>query len=517
MSRGSKMILLSNGNVVDGSGKPGEKSSVLVCDDQIKDVGQIVPTSDMEIIDCSELTVSPGFIDVHSHGDLEVLEHRKDKISQGVTTEVVGNCGFSLFPKLCSSALVPSFDLFDRRDRDWVDASDYFNNLQKGGSLTNVAALTGHSTLRANVSGIKAESLDSQEWRNIENHLSTCLEQGSIGLSTGLNEVPSSFGDFQELKKLCEIVKKYDAFYTSHLRDYKFHIIEAVEEALNLGRETQVPVQLSHLQAVGKNNWEKMDRILELIDQANKEGVDVGMDAYPYLAGSAHLTQALPTWALEGGTTRLLERLLDKESRDRIADETELDMANGWENILIASVRENGFQDLIGKTIQQIAEERSSSGIETALDLLIETKATLVIVSFNSSEENLKKVLTHPLTSIITDGLFTEGNPHPRTFGTYPTLFGEFVREKHWFTVEDAIHKATAVPARRFRIDRRGLIKSNYLADITVFDADKIGTKANYIDPHHSPQGISHVLVNGQWVLKNGQFSDQYPGRALKH
>ena len=171
---------------------------------------------------------------------------------------------------------------------------------------------------------------------------------------------------FQKIKKLCEIVKKYNAFYTSHLRDYKFHIVEAVEEALNLGRETQVPVQLSHLQACGKKNWEKMDRILELIDQANKEGVDVGIDAYPYLAGSAHLTQALPTWALEGGTTRLLERLLDKESRDRIADETELDMAQGWENILIASVSENGFQDLIGKTIHQVAEERSRSGIETA-------------------------------------------------------------------------------------------------------------------------------------------------------
>ena len=251
------MILLSKGNVIDGSGRPGEQASVLIKKNRITDIGQIDASPDMEFVDCSGLTISPGFIDVHSHGDLEVLEHRSDKIKQGVTTEVVGNCGFSLFPKLAPSTLVPSFDLFERRGaKDWNDAQAYFNDLQDLGSLTNVAALTGHSTLRANVSGIKAKPLNSQEWLQIEHQLSACLEQGSIGLSTGLNEVPSSYGDFEELTKLCRVVKKYGAFYTSHLRDYKFHIIEAVEEALNLGRKTQVPVQLSHLHTVGRNNWD---------------------------------------------------------------------------------------------------------------------------------------------------------------------------------------------------------------------------------------------------------------------
>ena len=199
------------------------------------------------------------------------------------------------------------------------------------------------------------------------------------------------------------------------------------------------------------------------------------------------MTQTLPSWALEGGTERLLERMSDRDTRARIADETEANLGNGWENLLIASVRESGHQALIGRTIQQVAEERGRSGVEMALDLLQETRATLMIVSFNQSEENLRKVLSHPLTSIITDGVYTEGNPDPRTFGTYPTLFGEFVREKSWFTVEEAVHKATALPARRFKLDRRGLLLPGFWADVTVFDAERIGTRANYLEPRHAP------------------------------
>ena len=512
------MILLHNGTLIDGTGNPQRKASVLIDGEKIKDVGTIAPTPDMEITDCSGQVVAPGFIDVHSHADLEILEHRPEKVMQGVTSEVVGNCGFSLFPRMPSSELVPVFNIFAAREqREWPDAAAYFSDVEETTTRTNIAALTGHSTLRAGVSGLKSGSLDAADRREVEKRLSVCLEQGSIGLSTGLNEVPSSYGDFAELARLCRIVRQHNAFYTSHLRDYKFHILEAVQEALDLGRRTQVPVQISHLQTVGRKNWDKMDAVLNLIDRAHAEGVDVGIDAYPYLAGSCNLTQLLPIWSMDGGTEQLLHRLADQDTRQRIAAETEGYMANGWEDILLGTLINPDQQDLVGQTIQAVADARGYPGVETALDLLIENQGGVMIISFNQSEENLRKVLSHPLTSIITDGVFIEGKPHPRTFGTYPTFLGEYIREKKWMSLEDAIHKVTALPARRFRLADRGLVKPGQGADITVFSATAIGTKSNYDEPSQSPEGIEHVLINGAWALHQGQLQSSFAGRPLRN
>ena len=504
------MILLHNGRLIDGSGEPSQQASVLVDDQHIEEVGEIDPSPDMEVVDCAGLVIAPGFIDVHSHADLEVLEHRPEKIVQGVTTEVVGNCGFSVFPKVPLTGLAPVFDIIfpGLGSREWEDADSYFEDLEDTQSRTNVAALTGHSSLRAGVTGIKAGRLEGADLREVEKRLSTCLEQGSIGMSTGLNEVPSSYGDFQELVGLCRIVHQNGALYTSHLRDYKFHFVEAVQEALDLGRESGVPVQLSHLQAVGRKNWDKMDPVLALIDQAHSEGVDVGIDAYPYVAGSASLTPVLPIWCMEGGTEHLMSRLTDAESRKRIATDTEADMANTWADILLASMDNPELQGLIGKTVQDVADERGCPGVEAALDLLIENGCGIMIVSFNQSDENLRKVLTHPLTSIITDGLMTGGKPHPRTFGTYPTFLGEYVREKGWMSLEEAIRKVSALPAKRFRLEKRGLLRASYCADLAVFSADEIGTQANYVDPDHAPEGIEHVLINGDWALRDGRLEE---------
>jgi len=512
------MILLTNGKVVDGSGAPPELSSLLIHDGKIIEMGVIECSEVMEVCDCAGKVIAPGFIDVHSHSDLEVLEHRPEKVLQGVTSEVVGNCGFSLFPGLPQGPLVPSFNLFERRgQRQWEDAASYFENLQKTGTYTNLASLVGHASLRAQVSGMKPGLLLADEMRQAEKCLSASLEQGAIGLSTGLNEVPSSYGDFGELVQLCRVVRKYDSFYTSHLRDYKFQILEAVEEALSLGRHAGVPVQLSHLQTVGRKNWDKMDEVLARVDRAAAEGVDVGIDAYPYLAGSCHLTQCLPTWALDGGTEELVARLSQCETRSDIAKETEVGMANTWEDIVVCSVLNPEDQPLIGVPVQRIANEWGCSGVDAALELLVRNQGAVRVVSFNQSDENLRKVLSHPLTSIITDGLVTEGKSHPRTFGTYPTLIGEFVNRRGWFSLEQAVHKATGLPASRFRLSHRGFIKKDYWADLVVFDPETIGTRATYLEPDTPPDGIVHVMVNGSWVVRNGSLQAKFPGRVLKH
>lgn len=512
------MILLTGGMLYDGSGSAPRETSILIDAETVQSLGPIAPSSDMECVDCSGLAIAPGFIDVHSHSDLEVLEHRPEKIRQGVTTEVVGNCGFSLFPKIEVTDLVPSFDIFERRgNRTWGDAEAYFDDIERIGSRTNAAALTGHSSLRASVLGMGPEKATGETLDRLKTVLSRSLEQGSIGLSTGLNEVPSSYADLDELTELCHVVKRFGGLYTSHLRDYKFRLLQAVEEALELGRRTGVSVELSHLQAVGRKNWDVQEAVQEKIERAHADGVNVGIDAYPYLAGSCSLTQMLPTWALAGGTEALLNRLADPVERKRIAKETEADMANTWNDIIIASVGKQENKGNVSRPIQEIAEERGGSGIETALSLLQENRGKVRIISFNQSDENLKKVLTHRLTTIITDGLWTEGKPHPRTFGTYPLFLGHYVRDLQWMGLSEAIHKVTTLPAQRFGLERRGAVQRGWFADVTVFDPERIGTASSYLEPDQPPQGIVHVMVNGQWAVRNGDLQDTFAGGALRH
>ena len=513
------MILFQHGTIIDGSGDSVRHASVLVRNQRIDLVGDIEPTPDMEVVDCTGMVIAPGFIDVHSHADLEVLEHRPEKVMQGVTTEVVGNCGFSVFPKVPLTGLAPVFDIIfaGRGSREWEDASAYFEDIEGLQTRTNVAALTGHSSLRAGVTGMKAGTLEGTDLREVEKRLTACLEQGSIGMSTGLNEAPSSYGDFDELVGLCRIVHQHGGLYTSHLRDYKFDFVEAVQEALDLGRASGVPIQLSHLQAAGRKNWDKMDPVMELIDRAHADGVDVGIDAYPYVAGSCNMTQLLPNWCMEGGTEQLMSRLRDQESRARIAEETESGMSNSWEDIMLSTLENPDQQSMIGTTVQDVADDRSCAAIDAAMDLMIENECGIMIISFNQSDENLRKVLTHPLTSIITDGLMTEGKSHPRTFGTYPTFLGEYVRDKGWMSLEEAIRKVSALPAARFGLEGRGMLRPGCCADLVVFSAEGIGTRGDYAEPDQTPDGIEHVMINGTWALRDRCFEGgQLSGQALR-
>lgn len=508
-------ILLAGGAVLDGTGRPARREDVLIRGDRIVAIGVGERSPDWEVIDCAGLHVAPGFLDAHSHGDHEVRQNLPHKVKQGVTTEVVGNCGISIFPARAGCRQTNGERFGD--DVDLPGAAAYLAGLETSGTRLNVAALTGNGTLREFIMGTRADSPNEEEFQAMERVLEECLEAGSLGLSTGLNILPSSFASTAEVIRLCGVVRTHGAYYTTHMRDYKFRVWEAIDEAIEIGRRADVPVQISHLQVVGQKNWAKLDGALERIERARASGLDIAMDAYPYLAGSCSLIQFLPGWCQEGGVPRLLERLASAAHRDRIARETDDNMANTWDDLVVSDVRTAANRTCVGKSIARLAAERDAPARLTAMNLLREEDGYVYVISFNNNEANLRRVLTHPLTSLITDGLVTEGLSHPRTFGAYPAFLGEYVREKRWMTLEEAIVKTSAGAARRFGFRGRGVLEAGGFADVVVFDAETIGTEADYQHPEREPRGIVHVLVNGVFAVRGGALTEARAGRPIRH
>ncbi len=482
------MIELRNGLVFDGRGGAPRAESVFL------DGGRIAaPGTPAEVVDCSGLAIAPGFIDLHSHSDLQVLEReRREKTLQGVTTEVVGNCGFSPFPQGEHPRELCEFGggiLGHPEGWGWASARGYLDAVEREGRNARVAALAGHGSLRVAVAGMRQGPLSAAELDRVAALLEESLDAGCAGFSTGLMYAPGSSAGHDELARLCGVVARRGKLYATHMRSYSRGLVDAVREQITLARETGCRLQISHLQAAGRANWDLQRRALEEIENAHAAGVDVEFDIYPYQCGSTVLTQWLPEWALDGGTAALMKRLRNAADRARIAAEAGAQRAQEWSDITVSGVGSTRNAHRVGTAL---------GDVEDALTLLEQEEARVNVISFNQSEENLRQLLAHPLCSVISDGFYVSGRPHPRLHGTFPELLGTVVRERGWMSLETAVHKVTGKPAARLGLAGRGELREGAVADVTVFDPKRVRSRATYEEPELAPEGIVAVYRGGE-------------------
>jgi N-acyl-D-amino-acid deacylase len=516
------MLFLSNALIVDGTGNPPYTGGILIREGSIVAVGEFETPPDVDEIDLRGFALSPGFIDLHSHSDLKVLENRREKSDQGITTEVVGNCGFSPYPCGHSASLLSEQNEGILNGRaNWSSAAAYLFAVQQSSRLVHVESLIGHGALRTAVLGEEATSPHLVRLDVLEAVLDEALCEGAVGLSTGLMYSPGSQAPSAELEALCRVVARHNKLYTTHMRSYSWQLVESVEEQIGLARRTGCRLQISHLQAVGRDNWEKQKVALERIEQARAEGIDVGFDCYPYLAGSTVMTQLLPQTALNDGIAGLLQVIASPASRASLEQFLAIQTAQAWDDIFISSLQSAANRPLIGQHIAAIAEARGTTPPAIVLDLLAEECGKVTIVAFNQSEINLRTLLQHPLSSVITDGFYVSERPHPRLAGAFPTFLGEFTRERRYLSLAQAVRKITSQPAERLGLKDRGHLTPGTIADLTIFEPLAVGSAATFETPATPPTGIQ-LVIKGQLLLpKSSSLLDGQgilqSGRALAH
>lgn len=524
-------ILFKNGTIVDGTGAPAFTGSVAVKAGRIVRVGQCEANGFDRVIDAAGLVIAPGFIDSHSHSDLKILIEPfvEAKIRQGITTELCGQDGISLAP-LPKQYIGPWRKNLaglegDSDAIDWgFETTDgYLRLLEQAGVGPNISYLVPHGNIRMEAMGLDNRLASAEELERMRVITRRELEAGAFGLSTGLIYIPCAYSDTAELVALCQVVAEYDGVFVVHQRSEADTILESMAEIIQIGRESSVRIHFSHFKVCGKHNWDKIDRVIELLEQAQAEGLRVSFDQYPYVAGSTMLGVILPPWAHAGGTDQLLQRLQDPLARQQMV----FDMENGlpgWDNfvefagldqIYVTSVKTTANQDLIGKNLIEIGRMRGKSPFDATFDLLHDEENAVGMVDFYGTEEHIIRFLQRPEQNVCTDGLLG-GKPHPRVFGAFPRILGKYVREERVLSLEAAIHKMTGKTAAVLGLKDRGLVAEGYCADLVLFDPETIIDRGTFIDPAQYPEGIAFVLINGSIVLEQGQPRPSLAGQVLR-
>jgi len=516
-------IALENARIVDGTGAPWFGGAVGIDDGTVATVvrGDGAPAA-AETVDLDGLALAPGFIDTHSHSGLRLFEEPTlpPKIRQGITTEIVGQDGFSMAPIYRDGGGAEWEDhlsgLDGRTDRDWTweRTADYFDAIEAAGVAPNVAMLVGHGTVRFNVLGLADRTPDADELDAMADLVTEALDEGAIGFSTGLVYAPQVNADTAEVRALAARLRPYGRPFVAHIRSESDRIWAALDEFVDIGAAEGIPLHLSHFKLVDPPQQGKADRLLGAFETARERGVDLTADQYPYTAGSTMLASHLPAWARSGGAGRTLERLGDPDARARIREELAAGRED-WERVVVSSVRSEGNADLEGLSIAEIAARRGDEPETAVLDLLAEERLEVSRIRHMLDEDDVRAILRHERTAVATDGLLV-GTPHPRSYGTYPRVLGRYARDENLFSLEEAVRMMTSLPARAMGLQRKGLVRPGMDADLVAFDPAVVASPATYEEPEQFPEGMPHVLVNGTFVVRDGAVTGATPGTAIR-
>lgn len=509
-------LLLKNARVVDGTGGPWFRADVAIEQGIVGKVARSIEAEAERTIDLGGLALAPGFIDLHSHSDLWLLADplAEAKIRQGITTELIGQDGLGAAPvpehlKQTWTEYLAGVNGRLEEPWGWNSFGDYLSTLERRIAI-NVVVLASHGCVRMSAMGLEPRPATDDELACMCRVAREALQDGARGFSTGLSYTPCLFADSRELLALGRETARENGIFSVHIRNEGSQIIEALDEMGAIARETGVSLHITHLKAAGKPNWGRAREILEHLETMRSRGLEVTFDQYPYTAGSTLLGALLPDWVYGEGKT--LERLKDRQTRTRILEE--MRASRPLEGIFIASTSTPGNKPLEGKSVLEAAKLRNQAPFEAVLDILVEERLAVSMVTFIMAEEDVETILRHPLGMVSTDGL-PGSHPHPRVYGSFPRILGRYVRERRILPLEEAVRKMTSAPARLLGLSNRGLIRQGFAADLVAFDPDTVLDRATYEQPCQFPAGVEYVIVNGKLVLERGRRHPIFPGTIL--
>ena len=521
--------ILRRALVFDGTGAAPVEADVALAGNRIAGVGPRLQASGAREVDLDGLALAPGFIDIHSHSDLVLLinPRAESKVRQGVTTEVVGQDGGSMGPWTPAEHAEVRKEYRNKYGVDvpFRDLAGFFRHIDARGAAVNVASMAGQGTVRGYVVGNDNRPATPAEISRMTELVREMVRAGACGLSSGLEYTPSAFASTAELAAVAGALRGTGLPYASHMRNEDDDLLPAVDEAISVGRRAGVPVEISHLKAQGQRNWPKAGPVLEMIEEARARGTDVRFDIYPYVAYSTGLANLFPVAARDGGTDRFIRRLRDPAQRAGLESAVREKIAKlgTWDAVQITSTHSDALAWARGRRLGALAEERGEDPYALLVRLIVEDQNRVAMVGFGMSEENVARMLAHPLSIICSDGgarapygPLSEGTPHPRAYGTFPRVLGRYVREQHVMPLETAIHKMTGAPAARLRFRDRGRIAPGMIADLVAFDPDRVLDQATFEMPHQYPLGIPHVWVNGTPMIRDGEHTGALPGRVVR-